>query len=76
MLKTVGGGGGSVFIVESQNDNLKDVSMEISPEEVNEYATSCADLVMRKDGGKQVEQPVKLAVVSLDNVEETAKKNA
>ena len=37
--------------------------MEISPEEVNEYVTSFADLVIRKDG---VEQPVKLAVVSLE----------
>ena len=51
------------FIIESQEDNLKDIGKGISPEEINEYATSRADLIIRRDG---VKDPLILALLSLD----------
>ena len=62
------------FIVESQDQNLRDVCFDIAAEEVNEYA----DLVIRicrpgdKNGGGG--QPVTLAVMSVEipKVKETS----
>ena len=54
---------GNDFIIESQEDNLKDIGKGISPEEINEYATSRADLIIRRDG---VKDPLILALLSLD----------
>ena len=48
---------GNKFIVESQQHNLRDLGMGIKPEELNEYAASKADLVVRR---------VKEKVTSLD----------
>ena len=53
---------GNDFIIESQ-DNLKDIGKGISPEEINEYATSRADLIIRRDG---VKDPLILTLLSLD----------
>ena len=36
---------GCTYVVETQEENLKDVGMNIAAEEVNEYAKSRADLV-------------------------------
>ena len=54
---------GRNFIVESQDQYLRDIGCDIKTEEVIEYATSHADLMIRKEGGGQ---PVVLAVVSVE----------
>lgn len=37
------------YIVETQEDNLKELGLNLVPEEMNEYAMSKADLVIRRD---------------------------
>jgi len=54
---------GDTFIVETQQQNLKDIGIGILGEEINEYAASLPDLVIRRDGSKE---PLMVAVVSLD----------
>lgn len=41
------------FVVESQKENLRDVGEQMYPEEINEYALSKADLVIRRENSKE-----------------------
>ena len=54
------------YIVETQVENLKELGPNLNPAEINEYATSKADLVIKK--GKPVSSDrLKCAYVSVDD---------
>ena len=54
------------YIAETQVENLKELGPNLNPAEINEYATSKADLVIRK--GKPVSSDrLKCAYVSVDD---------
>ena len=59
MYRTVG----SQFIVETQQDYLKDVGKGLLAEEINEYASSQPDLVIRRESSKE---PLMIAMFHLD----------
>ena len=60
---------GNEFIVESQQDNLRDLGHGILAEEVNEYAASRADLVIRRDKGKATNAECCLVSVDVHSVD-------
>ena len=59
------------FIVKSQEDNLKDLEYGrgILAEEVNEYAASCTDLVIRRGKGKVANMECCLVSVDVHSVD-------
>ena len=59
---------GNTFIVESEEQNLRDLGMGMKFEDVNEYAASKADLVVRKVNN-MIKNNVECCVVSVESVD-------